>query len=205
MSHKSEYLEKEKAEWLNANFKDHKAELLIFLTPVVIINWQKPGTWNYGCRFIIHRRWLTVVGDIGEATYEWGQDLTLEFLAGLDFGYFHSKCRASETGKDYDEWDYHLAKKVADSRIAELESAALTDDESQTDADEIEWLRHLEATGYSKDAFMKSAEEVYDATGDAELASSIADMGEVPASRCIGHFVGLQMAIAQLSQGKGTP
>jgi hypothetical protein len=52
---------------------------------------------------------LTVLGDIGEAVYEWGQDISLEFLASLDFGYFHGKCQASESGRDFDIWDVDKA------------------------------------------------------------------------------------------------
>jgi len=90
-------------------FKDHKAKILagppLDDCPVLIINWQNPASWNYGCRFIIHRRWLIVVGDIGEAVYEWSEDLSLDFLASLDFAYFLSKCQASPAGKNFVQWD----------------------------------------------------------------------------------------------------
>lgn len=53
-------------------------------------------------------------------------------------------------------------------------------------------------TRLGKDEWRAIAQDYCDATGDAEGASSISDMGVVPSVHAIGMFVGLQMAIAQL-------
>ena len=58
-----------------------------------------------------------MVGDIGEATYEWSNDISLEFLAGLGFGYFHGKCVASEVGRRFVDWDGAIAKAYVADRI----------------------------------------------------------------------------------------
>lgn len=165
--------------------------------PAIIIGWQNPSSWIYGCRFIIHRRWLTVVGDIGEAVYEWSENLTLEFLSGLDFGYFQSKCRASEKGRTHNDWCESVAWFQLRMRMADCQC----EDASRQAKKELAWLQELQQTSIRED-YTRIAQEIYDSTGDAESAGHVAKMGEVPAIRSIGHFVGLQMAIAQLRGGE---
>lgn len=187
---KSEYIEEWKkrcrAEW----FKDHVATTILNRPEVIIINWQKPGTWNYGCRFIIHRHWLCVMGDIGEATFEWGQDVTTEFLGSLDFGYFMSKCRAAMNGRKDLDFDNAVGYTAAQEWLRDAEDetaetyAAIREIESNTPPDEVERI----------------AREIYDDTGDSELAGMITDWFEVPSTHSIGMFVGLQMAIEQLKK-----
>lgn len=182
---KHDYIEQQKRACETERFKDHKASSDHDTIIGTLINWQKPGTWNYGCRFIIHRRWLIVVGDIGEATFEWSEDLTLEFLAGIDFGYFLSKCRASEHGRKFEQWD----AAVAYANIAGAQAIYHTHG-----IDELEGIDRNSC----KDDYEEAARACYDRTGDAESASSIASAGLVPSVHAIGMFVGLQMAIKRL-------
>lgn len=197
-----QYVEEQKricqAEW----FKDHKATLVRLATsaPIdigaVVINWQNPKSWNYGCRFIIHRQWLIVVGDIGEAVYQWGENITLEFLAQIDFGYFLSKCRASEKGSDFSMWSAEVEMFNRMAKLKELDARKAENDESETDRKEREILE--ENSGCDENQWRELAQEYYNATGDAEGAGDLSSMGKVPNCRAIGHFVGLQMAIKQL-------
>lgn len=195
MSRMTEYVERTSKEWREQHFKDHVANEITAAEDFTVINWASPKSWNYGCRFIIHRRWLCVVGDIGEATYEWSQDLTLEFLASLDFGYFAGKCCASEQGRKYESWDNHIAGLVSNDRIVELK-ATPEDDAGEGDKKELEVLEALD--NCDQDSFKSAAQEYYDEHGDGEGAGLISEMGMVPDGRCIGHLIGLQMAIAQL-------
>lgn len=203
-----QYVEEQKricqAEW----FKDHVATWIDKLPTgligcgATVISWQNPKSWNYGCRFIIHRQWLIVVGDIGEAVYQWGGNITLEFLAQIDFGYFLGKCQASEKGRDFSMWDSGVAEQKRSARIAEIKTPSQPLEEGEEEypespeADELEALEELE--GQPEDEFKAKAQEYYDATGDAEGAGDLSSMGKVPNCRAIGHFVGLQMAIKQL-------
>lgn len=211
MSHASEYVIKQAQECRESWFKDHRATAVSPLTAeqfeavwaeALVIRFVNPKSWNYGCHFIIHRRWLTVVGDIGEATYEWSGDLTLNFLAGLDFGYFHSKCVASEVGKRFNDWDDKIAKAYVKDRIADIKATDL-EDRCRDDATELEILEDLGDDG--KEEYDKAGHDYYDATGDGEGASGIAQYGEVPSGRCIGHFEALKLAIAQLRSATPTP
>lgn len=196
-----QYVEEQKqiceAKW----FKDHKAEILgnvimKGIPPCMVITWQNPASWNYGCRFIIHHQWLIVVGDIGEAVYQWSEDLTLEFLAQLDFGYFLSKCQASEKGHDFSMWDSGVAEQKRSARIAEIKTSSQPLEEDGQEFFEALALEELERQ--PEEEFKAKAQEYYDKTGDAEGAGDLSTMGKVPNCRAIGHFVGLQMAIKQL-------
>lgn len=176
-------------------FKEHRAMRVVHNNAELhnegacsVINWQNPKSWNYGCRFIIHRRWLCVVGDIGEATFEWSEDLTLEFLGSLDFGYFHSKCRASDSGRKFEQWNPREAWKALKQLEQEYKQDGIIKYTSQI------------GKGSGKDEYEFIAREFYNKTGEAELASMIASGGNVPSVHCIGMFVGLQMAIAQLKE-----
>lgn len=203
MNHKATNLEEQIAECQQNWFPGHKAKVVTQNSEVTIIHWANPASWNYGCHFIIHKRWLIVVGDIGEAAYEWSSDLTLEFLGGLDFGYFKSKCRSSEVGRDFNDWNEYVAKKNLEDRIKEINDTP-EDDRSDTDDQEFEALESLLVQGFDKHAFREAAQELYNDTGDSELAGSVDVMGVVPHPRCIGHFVGLQMAIKQLANPEQT-
>lgn len=187
----SEYIERQKRECQERWFKDHKANK-VDAADCILINWANPQSWNYGCRFIIHRRWLCVVGDIGEAVYEWGNDITLDFLAGLDFGYFHGKCQASPEGRKFEDWDSQVANTTRLERLKEL-----LDQQEQGCHEYIELSLLDNLAG--KEEYAEAAKEVYDRSGDAETASDISDMGIVPSVHAIGMFVGLQMAIKQLT------
>lgn len=176
-------------------FKDHKASVLTQGEVATIINWANPESWNFGCRYIIHRRWLTVVGDIGEAVYEWSQDLTLPFLAGLDFGYFHGKCQASETGRNYTQWDSVPAYESVRRFLAEQDA----EDHPGENDDWREHLRNLTAQS-AKDEFEHAIHKAYSEGLDPECASMFLDAGTVPNIRALGHFIGLQMALEQLNK-----
>lgn len=191
-----EYIDKQKkiceGEW----FRNHQAKIIAGggnpQEPVTVIAWQNPENWNYGCRFIIHRRWLVVVGDIGEATYEWGQNLTLDFVSKLDFTYFHSKCRASETGFDYFQWD----SKFAFQALKEAKKEAKKQEEDEAWILEVEDL-HDESP---EDEFESKLHEAYFKGLDAETASGIMEAGRKPHIRAIGHWVGITMAAKQLQE-----
>lgn len=202
MSAKTDYIAQQQDTCRKEWFKDHTASIiagsLTFETPVLIIGWQKPDTWNYGCRFIIYRRWLCVVGDIGEATFEWNQDITPEFLGSLDFGYFMSKCEASPSGKDFEDWDNNVASRNVQERIAELRQSTDLADEDQRELEVLTEELLWDMT--DKDGARLGATDYFENTGDAEGASSLSTMGKVPSVHAIGMFVGLQMAIAQLTK-----
>lgn len=184
-----------RTEW----FKNHKARKELELNHNLIIDWSNPESWNYGCRFIIHRRWLTVVGDIGEAVYEWGQDLSLNFLARIDLGYFLGKCQASEDGRKFHLWDSEEAISSINYYLTEYPDEGPLQDGLKHILSQVD--KHA-----NKYDFEEALRSVYnDYAVDSDVISAIRDSGEQPHPRAIGHFVGLQMAIEQLQPHATTP
>lgn len=175
--------------WRNSNFKDHVATVVCHTDNLLFIEWRKPGQWNYAMRFLIHAGWVCVMGDVGEATYQWSDNTSLEFLARIDFGYFKSKCRASPSGREFKTFD----SGVAAHRIAEY----FRHHDGDAHHGFIAELQ-AEASDPCKDELERIAHVAYDQTGDCELASQIASFGTVPDFMCIGHYVGIQMAATQL-------
>lgn len=93
-------------------FKDHVATIESFGSmfgekDLWRIKWNKPGTGIYSSRYLIdhNRGVLSVYGDVGEAVYQWGDFIDIDFLSGIDLHYFCSKCRASSCGKNGKVWD----------------------------------------------------------------------------------------------------
>lgn len=70
----------------------------------------QPGTINCRLEYIYHNGRLFVSGDLGAATYVWYGTDTLEWVSGLNAGYFAGKCEASESGRGYKKWDADRAE-----------------------------------------------------------------------------------------------
>lgn len=169
-------------------FKDHVAKELFGETEhgqTTIIEWKKPTSWNYGCRFIIHSQWLIVVGDMGEAVYQWGQNLDLKFLGQINFDYFMGKCRASPAGTRFRQWDHEKAEK----RLDEIK-----------DKTPKAYKNLKDACCHPEEFKMALHEAIYYHDLDSEYASDLCEAGYIPDCMCVGHLVGLQMAIKQLTQ-----
>ncbi len=176
-------------------FKDHYAAEL---SPG-IFEFRKPGTWTYGMRFIIHSRWLAVLGDIGEATYEWSETITPDFLRNLDFDYFRSKCRASESGRDFDLFDAE-----AGAEALAVETARMREEEyphpRHTALDELSRIvRRCSCRDEWRQAVWRRYEE---GVIDADTASDAFKLAIFPHPRQIGHWVGVQMALNLLAEEK---
>lgn len=79
--------------------------------------WGKPGTIINRIYYMLHRQsgLLCVYGDLYDAVYQWyGPDLTLEWIANCNLDYFHQKCKASQNGASYKnyDWDSELAERT---------------------------------------------------------------------------------------------
>lgn len=188
---KQDYIKEQIRDW-RERYKHHVAKVLAaqISTTITLIEWRHPLSWSYGMRFIMHSSWLCVIGDVCEATYQWSDAITPAFLRGLDFGYFRSKCKASPTGRNWDEFDQEVG-------LSELRSC--------DDPMVIEYpaIREVIDSGKfpDKDTWDLMCQEVYDHAGDAELASMLSQMPMVPDCMQVGHFVGVQMALEQLKLG----
>jgi len=192
---KKEYFDGLAREIRNDWFEDHKATLLVSGDGTKVIDWQKPGTWIYGMRFVIHSRWLAVLGDLGEATYEWSSNIDPEFLATLNFDYFLGKCRASEHGREFTVYE----PDVLTTELAEYVKEADNEDRLRL----TELLANL-GVYCDRDEWVQAIREAYDdgLLRDAEEAGIVASLGLVPDGHAIAHWVGIRMACQQLLEAK---
>lgn len=136
---------------------------------------------------IIRGTHLVIVGDLGEAVYQWPGDpgLTFGWLAGLNLHYFRGKCQASEVGRRFEEWDErvlpgHWARYIENfegetlSRLQDWWSDDLSDDERG-----------------NRDDFNREVNQIGGKLGlDGD---GLYDLGVVPALRCVMHWRALQL------------
>lgn len=181
----------------NEWFRSHQARILAESeTTSRTFEWRHPTWWAYGMRFILHEQWLMVVGDLGEATYRWSERITPAFLAGLDFGYFRSKCQASENGRGFDLFDAEAGKEAL---MAEWQSL----DEPHSKWSAV--LHELAAkVGQCSclDEWRRTVGDYYESGDiDAESASEAVKMAVFPHPRQIAHWLGVKMALEQLAKG----
>lgn len=184
-----------------SRFEDHAVREILASpdTGTWVYQWSKPGTWVDGMRFVIHGGWLTVLGDLGEAVYQWPSKISPEFLSDVDFGYFRSKCQASEVGRKDEEFD------------ADEGAAGLSREATIAESDGLsKWANTLRdmagALGYctSRDEWVREVYRSYDAGDieDSEGASYIYEAAMVPSNRSIAHWVGVTMAMKAVLEGR---
>lgn len=93
--------------------------------------YRQPGTRIYAVEFIRTGRSLSVLGDIGHATYEWSECKDLRWMSRCDLDYWASKCRASPHGAGFESWSEEAAAKWLDNMIQELRDEDAPDDKIQ--------------------------------------------------------------------------
>lgn len=184
-------------------FKNHVATLVTLtaqsfegaafanaFNPPNMLIWREPNSSNFSTRYIIYGNTLLVFGDIGEAAYCWSQAISWEFITGCDWHYFMGKCRASEAGRNFTDWD---DKKAIDELKEYLEIHKPTKGTKSIS----ELLEDAEGYAHNKHEWCQWIyNDECDEFGDDD--HSLADAGEVPHCRGIGHWVGIKMAMEQL-------
>ena len=106
-------------EMIKDSFKDHAAKITQFAKldvndagcDIEVLTWKKPESYNYMVRYLVSGNTLCVYGDLGEAIYQWSENVTLEWISNLYLSYFKGKCQASEVGRDFREWSQRKALK----------------------------------------------------------------------------------------------
>jgi hypothetical protein len=174
-------------------FKNHKAHRHDYLAitniglPMEVINWLQPNTSNYATRYIISGRSLIVTGDIGDAVFEWGEEITFKFLNGCDLHYFAGKCRASPHGREFKQWDSDVAKAGVDELLNMWDAPSRAHEGFES--------APLFSRGEFEHWLVSDCPEWAD---DPEMKSSLLNAGDVISCHCIGMWVGLKMAFEQI-------
>lgn len=187
------------------SFKDHKADFFNgalhhqpgYESPMRLkmeaITWSHPKHSNYAINYVYHNGRLMVTGDCGSAVYEWhpGGGITgLRWIACTEFDYFSGKFDGLNGKGMLSDWEPRIARanfeemiKVHPERDGDLPGWR---DEIVTAKDWSHFLHTQHETGVGW---------VADEGGD------LCDIGTVPNSRAVGHWVGLKMAFERLEVG----
>lgn len=170
-------------------FKEHKAafsEVGADTTRIQRLRWQEPGTSTYWIDYIISGHFLLVYGDAGDAIYAWSENITWDFLKTTDVDYFKSKCQASEVGRDYRQWDARKLVRDFENHFKEMRVPPRDREEilsccrMSSCADELHRMAIDEPIAWEK-TFGQDYHEYI-------------EWGWTVNCRCIGHWVGIQMA-----------
>jgi hypothetical protein len=112
-------LQKRDLETIDDWFKNHIVKAHVHHGKVEQFVWGEPGTRNCKIQYLLHNNYLYVSGDLGEAIYEWSEDVSLKFLADCGMDYFGGKCRASSEEPKGKTWDRDKVKNWIEARLAE--------------------------------------------------------------------------------------
>lgn len=93
------------------HFDKHELFIEIEQENLKVYDYRQPDSSNGYMKIIITGCNVIITGDYGDAIYGYFStpQYGLEWLAGLNIGYFNGKCEASESGRDFKEWDYNKA------------------------------------------------------------------------------------------------
>lgn len=166
-----------RTEW----FKQHVATFAELNAKVDSLDWRHPEHWNYRVRYLLEAGTLFVSGDLGSAVYRWGEAVTFEWLASNDLHYFAGKCEASEHGRQNKRWHPDVARARAWEHSPKLRYHRGTPIPFES-ADE---LRLFLMTNQIRLGL------------NYEQCGAILESGYVLNNRCIAHWAGIQMAVAQ--------
>jgi hypothetical protein len=76
-----------------------------------VYNYKEEHSNHGSMKIIITSNDVIIIGDYGDAIYGSFSKPSLEWLSSLDLVYFKNKCKSSEVGKDYIEWNTNEAYK----------------------------------------------------------------------------------------------
>lgn len=164
------------------------------------IRWKAPDTSNYLISYTLHGLYLFVTGDVGDAVYRFSSPTTFEAIASMNIDYFASKCTASENGRFYESWDGDTVAKRLNEWVADAYEKEEEDERQQKLEGRGEWWNLPDAFGcahVAEDWHQYLSHHGYDVFGNDWI--EFGEIGKVVDVRCIGHLVGIKMAVEQLT------
>ncbi|MED4455925.1 hypothetical protein [Metabacillus fastidiosus] len=162
-----------------------------------VLQWEKPGTNTYSCRYVFDGNKMYISGDIGEAVFWLTWKADIHSFNDIHVGYFEEKLTAySGQRRDYDgtkarqqleDWRIELIEEEVPFDIdtfREMISAA------ESCSSKEEWALNCVNDEYSE--FISELE--------ADYWEWIYNIGDKMPRRIIGYLVGLKMASKQLKE-----
>ncbi len=213
-------------------FENHVATYEKISDHLETLKWREPGTSIYGIYYVRQFNTLMVYGDCYEAVYQWGQQVSLGWIAGCNLGYFIGKCRASPHGRSPYYWQACQLKKDLEAQFkeeeeerAEMLKEILRDcretahETSMTEAEAKEELEALEGKStrqkFEEEHGWSCVEEEHEwihfvrEHGEEVFGTDcwewVGDHGKF-LDPCIElHFAGLKLAVAQMRANQVAP
>lgn len=174
------------------------------------LRWAKPDTVIFSVVYVRLGGTLMVSGDIGSAVYRWHpKGCTLRWIAGCNLGYFESKCEASESGRDYRDWDSELCRLRAEGHLRDdwEDDERSRGDDGRFRADKpLATLRERwewPACTDSRQEWVAFLGDVGDEIFGCDHWEFTPGLGDVISQRCHGHLYGLKMACEQMELAEG--
>lgn len=182
-------------------FKDHIA-ILTQHGDLQVLDWKRPGTICYYCRYVFDGNKMYVSGDIGEAVFRLTWKADVHSFNDIGTHYFMEKMQAySDDRYDYD------GEEAAESLRYWL-SEHLKDMEFDTDEDKQEFLETFEELVDAAECcdsenqwaweYVNEQYNDFISQMDTDAWEWIYHIGRVVPHRILGYIVGLQMASEQL-------
>lgn len=175
-------------------FSQHEATLTQH-GDLQVLDWKRPGTNTYYCRYIFDGSRMYISGDIGEAVFYLTWKANVHSFNDIHVGYFEEKLYAySEQRRDYDG-DKAVSRLLEWKKKLE-EDEAMFDDEEFNDM--VECARNCSnknewAYEYVNEKFHEFISDL-----DADYWEWIYNIGDMMPHRIVGYLVGLKMASEQL-------
>lgn len=181
-------------------FSDHKSTLTQH-GDLQVLQWARPGTNTYSCRYVFDGNKMYISGDIGEAVFWLTWKADVHSFDDIHVDYFEEKLQAYGG----DRRNYRSGKAV--QRLREWKDQ-LDEDEREYDAEEFEEL--INSADYCSNqnewAYEYVNEKHYDFIRelDCDYSEWIYTIGDEMPARIVGYLVGLKMASKQLREGSNT-
>jgi hypothetical protein len=175
-------------------FPEHKATLTQH-GDLQVLDWAKPGTNVYYCRYVFDGNKMYISGDIGEAVFWLTWKANVHSFNNIHVDYFEEKLAA------YSEERRNYKGEKAVKRLLEWKQSLIEDD-VEFDSEEFEEI--VSAADYcsSKDEWAHEYVngKFFDFISelDCDYWEWIYNIGDVIPHRIIGYLVGLKMASEQL-------
>lgn len=175
-------------------FSQHEAKLTQH-GELQVLEWKRPGTGTYYCRYVFDGSKMYISGDIGEAVFWLTWKASIHSFDDIHVGYFEEKLAAySGERRDYDgdkaverltEWKEQLIEEEAIFDEEEFEDMI---ESARSCSNKNEW-----AYEYVNEKYHEFISEL-----DNDYWEWIYNIGDMIPQRIIGYLVGLKMASEQL-------
>lgn len=183
-----------KKEW----FENHVASLSGEVG-LQVISWAQPGTYSYRINYVLSDENIFISGDAGEAVYSLSSLATFQEISKMDLFEFTRNLRAFSN----DRWRFD--KDYAKQELHEFWKEHNVDEKYPDSGKLKETLLYVIDECESVDAYRSWLFSVYqDSSLDTFDFEYIWDFGQRMPNALIGYWLGLKMAIQQITNQRET-